>query len=101
MDSNEADDLCEKLFKLVERGPGKDPNALREALASVRTLKRSAPPYASEKLAGIEEAFMRWFSAKWRSDLDGDSEGQHLRHILISYITAIRRAWKQPPAPSK
>ena len=98
MDSIEALQHCEDLFKLVGRGPGEDPDALRKALAIVRTLKRSATPYASEKLAGIEEAFTRWFSARWHSDLDGDVEGQHVRHILLSYIAAVRNSWNPPPA---
>jgi hypothetical protein len=41
MDPNEAERLCEKLCKLVDSGPGKDLEALREVVGIVTTLKRA------------------------------------------------------------
>ena len=54
MDSNEAGRLCEKLFKLVDSGPGKDPEALREVVGIVTTLKRAAARYPRGKLTELE-----------------------------------------------
>ena len=95
MDCNEAERLCEKLSKLVDSGPGKDPEALREVVGIVTTLKRAAARYPGGKLTELEEEFTRWFTAKgWRTDIDAD--GKQLRHSLISDITAVRNSWSHP-----
>jgi hypothetical protein len=64
MDSNEAGRLCEKLFKLVDSGPGKDLETLHEVVGIVTTLKRAAASYPRAKLAELEEEFNRWFTAR-------------------------------------
>ena len=95
MDSNEAERLCEKLFKLVDSGPGKDLEALREVVGIVTTLKRVAARYPRGKLTELEDEFTRWFSSKrWRTNVD--DEGKQLRHSLISDITAVRNSWSHP-----
>jgi hypothetical protein len=95
MDSNEAERLCEKLSKLVDSGPGKDPEALREVVGIMTTLKRTAARYPRGKLTELEEEFTRWFTAReWRTDID--AEGKQLRHSLISDITAVRNSWGHP-----
>jgi hypothetical protein len=95
MNPNEAERLCEKLSKLVDSGPGKDLEALREVVGIVTTLKRAAARYPRGKLTELEEEFTRWFTPKeWRTDIDAD--GKQLRHSLISDITAVRNSWSHP-----
>jgi hypothetical protein len=95
MDSNEAGRLCERLSKLVDSGPGKDLEALREVVGIVTTLKRVAARYPRGKLTELEEEFTRWFTTRgWRTDID--AEGKQLRHSLISDITAVRNSWSHP-----
>jgi hypothetical protein len=95
MDSNETERFCEQLLKLIDSGPGKDLDALREALGIVSTLQRAAARYPRGKLTELEEEFTRWFSSKrWRTNVD--DEGKQLRHSLISDITAVRNSWNHP-----
>ena len=95
MDSNEAERLCEKLSKLVDSGPGKDPEALREVVGIVTTLKGAAARYPRGKLTELEGEFTRWFTARgWRTGVD--VEGKQLRHSLISDINAVRNSWSHP-----
>jgi hypothetical protein len=99
MDSIEAGQLCEKLLKLVELGPGKDPDGLREALGLVSRLKQAAAPYPHDKLTAIEKDLPQWFSVRrWRSDTD--VTGWHLRQYLRSDINMVRRSWGMPQLPS-
>lgn len=97
MDSKEAGQLCEQLFVLVKRGPGVDPEALREALSIVSTLTKAAPSNLHGRLLGLEENFPLWFSArKW--DTPGDVGGQRLRQFLYDDITVVQGPWPWPPA---
>ena len=96
METNEVRQLCEMLFGVLERGPWKDPEALGDAMSTVRTLRGAAPPHLCEKLAAIEEGFTRWFSTRrWHTDF----EAQRLRHTLLQDITAVQNSWERPRDP--
>ena len=96
MDSTRAKQLCEKLSKLVARGPWKDPAASDEALAIVYALKRAEAPHLVSRLAALEEGFTRWFSARrWHTDI----EAQRLRDSLLQDIAVVQSHWDRPRTP--
>ena len=99
MDETEARQRCERLRNLVNRGPGKDLDALHDALRIVGTLRRAAAPYPRVRLAAIAEQLRRWFSVrKWQEV--SDPAGLHLRDWLMEDITIVEKTWKPPNAPS-
>jgi hypothetical protein len=50
---------CERLRNLINRGPGKDPSALREALHLADALRQAAAPYRGSRLTAISEQLRR------------------------------------------
>jgi hypothetical protein len=96
MDSTEVEQLCERLRKLVERGPWKDPEGLREAMATVQALRTAAAAHLRGVLAAIEENFERLFETRrWHSDL----ESQRLSDSLTQDIREVETHWNRPGAP--
>ena len=98
---NEADALrqCKKLRTPVNRGPGKDPHALSEALRIVETLRGSAAAYPRDRLAEIPDQLCRWFSVRrWRED--SDPAGLRMRDRLMEDITMVEKTWRPASAPS-
>ena len=99
MDEAEARQQCERLRNLINRGPGKDPSALREALHIADTLEQGAARYPGSRLTAISEQLGRWFSVgKWREV--SDPAGLHLRDCLMQDITIVEKTWKPATAPS-
>jgi len=90
MDANEVNHYCERLFRLLDRGPGDNPEAKRHVANIVNTLKPAAPAYAHIKLTELEQWFEQWFSARWRDSPD-------LRGTLIGHIAGIVQAWFRWP----
>ena len=94
MDETEARQQCERLRNLINRGPGKDPRALHEALHMADTLKHAAAPYPGSRLIAISEQLRRWFSVrKWREV--SDPAGLHLRDSLMQDIEIVEKTWKE------
>ena len=99
MDETEARQQCERLRNLINRGPGRDPSALREALHIADTLRQAATPYPGSRLTAISEQLRRWFSVrKWREV--SDPAGLHLRDALVQDIEIVVKTWKPATAIS-
>jgi len=99
MDETEARQQCERLRTLINRGPGKDPGALREALHTTDTLRQVAAPYPGSRLTAISGQLRRWFSVrKWREV--SDPAGLHLRDSLVQDLEIVEKTWKPATAPS-
>jgi hypothetical protein len=99
MVETQARQQCEKLRNFINRGPGEDPGALREALRIVDTVRQSAGPYPRSRLTAISAQLGRWFSVdKWREV--SDPAGLHLRDCLMQDITIVEKTWKPATAPS-
>jgi hypothetical protein len=93
MDETEARQQCERLHNLINRGPGKDPRALREALHIADTLSQTAAPYPGGRLAAISEQLRRWFSVREWQEVS-DSAGLRLRDSLVQDIEMVEKTWK-------
>src|SRR5262252_538562 len=99
MDETEARQQCERLRNLINRGPGKDPSVLREALHIADTLRQAAAPYPGSRLTAISVQLRRWFSVrKWREVTD--PTGLHLRDSLVQDIEIVEKTWKPATAPT-
>jgi hypothetical protein len=94
MDSNDVNHYCERLFRLLDRGPGDNPEAKRHVTNIVNTLKPAAPPHAHIKLTELEQWFQHWFSAGWQDLPD-------LRGTLIGIIAGVEKAWNRRPLASE
>ena len=93
MDETEARQQCKGLRKLINRGPGRDPSALREALRIADTLIQASAPFPRSRLTAVSEQLHRWFSVrKWREISDPD--GLHVRDWLMEDITIVEKTWK-------
>jgi hypothetical protein len=93
MEEAEALRQCEKLRNLINRGPGKDPHALNEALGIVDTLRANPAAYPRSRLAEIPDPLRRWFSVRrWREV--SDPAGLRVRDRLMEDITLVEKTWK-------
>jgi hypothetical protein len=98
MDEAEARQQCERLRNLLNRGPGKDPSALREALGVVDTLRPAAAPYPRSRLTAVSGQLRLWFSVrKWQEV--GDPAGLHMRDWLMQDIEIVEKTWKPATTP--
>jgi hypothetical protein len=98
MKDAEALQQCEKLRNLINRGPGKDPHALSEALSIVNSLRGNAAGYPRSRLAEIPDQLSRWFSVReWRED--SDPAGLRVRYRLMEDITLVEKTWRPADAP--
>ena len=94
MESTEVNQHCEDLHKLVDSGPGNDPEALRGSLAIVAMLERTAPPNLRGRLVSLRGNLAPWFSARrWHTDADVD--GRLLRGLLFEDIQVVRSHWRR------
>ena len=92
MDSAEASQLCAKLRELINREPGKDDDALRDALSIVNTLQWASTPFLSSRLTAISQQLRRWFSTRrWREV--GDPAGLRTRDWLMEDVTVVQKCW--------
>ena len=97
MKEAEALRQCEKLRNLINRGPGRDPHALSEALSIVDTLRGNAAVYPRSRLAEISGQLCRWFSVRgWHED--GDPAGLRVRNQLMEDITMVEKTWRPASA---
>jgi hypothetical protein len=98
MKDAEALQQCEKLRNLINRGPGKDPHALNEALGIVDTLSGNAVAYPRRRLAEIPDQLCRWFSVwGWREH--SDPAGLRVRNQLMEDINMVEKTWRPASAP--
>jgi len=99
MDEITARQQCERLRNLINRGPGKDSSALREALHIADALRQAAAPYPGSRLSAISEQLRHWFSVrKWREVTD--PAGLHLRDCLVQDIEIVEHTWNPATALS-
>jgi hypothetical protein len=99
MYETEARQQCKRLRNLINRGPGRDLNALRDALRIVDALWRAAGPFPRSRLTVIAEQLRRWFSVrKWREV--SDPAGLNLRDSLVQDIEIVEKTWKPATASS-
>jgi hypothetical protein len=93
MDETEARQQCEKLRNLINRGPGRNPTTLEDALRIADILRQSAAPYPCSRLTEISEQLRCWFSVRrWRQV--GDPAGLHARDWLMEEIRIVEMTWK-------
>jgi hypothetical protein len=95
MDSHEVGQLCEELRKLVDSGPGRNPEARRKALSIVATLKGAGPPHLRGGLVSMEGGFKHWFGSQER----GIDNEWHTRSGLLEDISVVQARWDRPAPP--
>lgn len=92
MEAKKVKALCEALRDSIDMGPGDNPEILREALRSVRSLQAAAEwDYPRQILQDLKVRLLAWFSAReWRGD---DAE---LRRSLLQHVDQLPPSWKPP-----
>lgn len=92
MDAKKVTEHCDTLRDLIGVGSGNNPDALREALGVVRSLRAAAEwEYPRHILEDLRVRLRAWFSDRqWRGD---DAE---LRRSLLQHVDQLPPSWKQP-----
>ena len=98
MDEAEAQEQCERLRNLINRGPGRGLNALHEAIRIVATLRHAAAPFPHARLTVVVKQLRPWFIANTGYDESGTA-GLYLRDWLMEDITMVEKTWKPWSAP--
>ena len=99
MDPDEAERLCDALAELASKGPSKDPGALVEASAIIRTITQSpkATTYIRERASLVERALRGWFDSEERFHQILKSHSSEIYALIDRLHSALREAARFRP----